>query len=144
MDIIKSFYLYPFKSEVFSSMEKFMNVLIVDDEPDLVETLTLMLKNHGFRVTSASNGIEGLEKAKTELPDIIILDLMMPEMDGFEMCKQLKSNEETSGIPIIILTAKSDTESRFKTFKYKADYYIVKPFHLPNLVSKINELLFPK
>lgn len=121
-----------------------MKVLIVDDEPDLVETLTLMLKKQGFRVSSASTGIEGLEKAKQELPDIIILDLMMPEMDGFEMCKQLKSSEETSRIPIIILTARSDTEARFKTFKYKADEYIVKPFHLPNLVSTINKLLFPK
>ncbi len=121
-----------------------MNVLIIDDEPDLVETLTIILKNHGFRVTSASNGVEGLEKARREIPDIIILDLMMPEMDGFEVCKQLKTDENTNQIPIIILTARSDTESRFKTFKYKADDYIVKPFYLPNLISKINKLLFPK
>jgi len=119
-------------------------ILIVDDEPDLVETLTVMLVNRNFTVLAASDGDDGLAKAKDRQPNIIILDLMMPNMDGFEMIKRLKSDETTSEIPVIILTARSDTEARFKTHRYKADAYIVKPFNLPSLVTKINELLSSK
>jgi DNA-binding response OmpR family regulator len=125
-------------------MERQYKILIVDDEPDLTETLTVMLVNRGFVVLIASDGNDGLIKAKDEQPDIIILDLMMPKMDGFEMIKRLKSDEATNAIPVIILTARSDTEARFKTHRYKADAYMVKPFHLPNLITKINELLSPK
>jgi DNA-binding response OmpR family regulator len=124
-------------------MDRQYKILIVDDEPDLVDTLTVMLVNRNFRVLTASDGDAGLIKAKDEQPDIILLDLMMPKMDGFEMIKRLKSDEVTNGIPVIILTARSDTEARFKTHRYKADAYMVKPFHLPGLITKINQLLFP-
>ena len=125
-------------------MERQYKILIVDDEPDLIETLTIMLVNRSFVVLTAFDGNDGLIKAKDEQPDIILLDLIMPKMDGFEMIKRLKSDEATNTIPVIILTARSDTEARFKTHRYRADAYIVKPFHLPDLITKINQLLFPK
>ncbi|MEK7398861.1 MAG: response regulator, partial [Candidatus Poribacteria bacterium] len=106
--------------------------------------LTIMLVNRSFVVLTAFDGNDGLIKAKDEQPDIILLDLIMPKMDGFEMIKRLKSDEATNTIPVIILTARSDTEARFKTHRYRADAYIVKPFHLPDLITKINQLLFPK
>ena len=124
-------------------MERQYKILIVDDEPDVVETLTKMLVNRSFKVLIAFDGNDGLMKAKDEQPDVILLDLMMPKMDGFEMIKRLKSDEATDGIPVIILTARSDTEARFKTYRYRADAYMVKPFHLPDLITKINQLLFP-
>jgi DNA-binding response OmpR family regulator len=123
-------------------MERQYKILIVDDEPDLVETLTIMLVNRSFVVLTAFDGDDGLIKAKDEQPDVILLDLMMPKMDGFEMIKRLKSDEATNAIPVIILTARSDTEARFKTHRYEANAYMVKPFLLPDLITKINQLLF--
>jgi DNA-binding response OmpR family regulator len=123
-------------------MERQYKILIVDDEPSFVKTLTKMLANRNFVVLTVSDGNDGLIKAKDEQPDVILLDLMMPKMDGFEMIKRLKSDEVTSGIPVLILTGRNDTEARFKTYRYSADAYMVKPFRLPDLITKINQLLF--
>lgn len=124
-------------------MEHQCKVLLIDDELNLIDTLTVLLTNRGFEAIAAFDGNDGLAKAKDEKPDLIVLDLMMPKPDGFEVIKGLRSDKSTNAIPVIILTARSDTEARFKTHKYKADAYMVKPFHLPDLVTKINQFLFP-
>jgi len=116
-------------------------VLVVDDDLDIVETIVFMLRSRGFNVITAYDGSEGLIKVRERQPDIIILDLMMPQMDGFEMCHKLKNDEATKNIPVIVLTARSDSEARYKAHKSAADDYIVKPFDLPTLVTKINKFL---
>lgn len=116
-------------------------VLIIDDEPDIVETLTFMLEARNYDVVTAFDGAEGLVKVKTEKPDVALLDIMMPGMDGYTVCNKLKSNKDTKSLPIIMLTAKGENEAVLKAHKSGADDYIVKPFSLPTLVSKLNKLL---
>jgi DNA-binding response OmpR family regulator len=115
-------------------------ILIVDDDVDIVETMAFALQK-SFSVITASNGADGLIKAKYEEPDVIILDLMMPKMDGFEVCLKLKSDDVTKKIPVIIFTARNDKDAHYKVFKCGNDDYIVKPFRLTDLVTKINKAL---
>lgn len=116
-------------------------ILIVDDDVDIIDTISFMLEKHGFDVITAFSGNDGLAKAKYETPDIIILDLMMPQMDGFEVGRELRGNEITKKIPLIILTARHDNEAHYKTYKFAADDFMVKPFKLPILLEKINKLI---
>ena len=116
-------------------------VLIIDDEPDIVETLTFMLEARNYDVIAAFDGAEGIVKVKTEKPDVALLDIMMPGMDGYTVCNKLKSNKDTKSLPIIMLTAKGENEAVLKAHKSGADDYIVKPFSLPTLVTKLNKLL---
>ena len=116
-------------------------ILIVDDDSDIVETMVFALQRRSFNVITAFNGVDGLIKAKYEQPDIIILDLMMPKMDGFEVCAKLKSDETTKRIPVIVFTARNDKDAHYKVFKCGNDDYIVKPFKLPDLITKINKVL---
>jgi DNA-binding response OmpR family regulator len=117
-------------------------ILIIDDEPDFVETLTLMLQARNYDVVTALDGAEGLSKVRTEHPDLTILDIMMPGMNGYEVCQKLKTSNDTKSMPVIILTAKGERESVIKARKVKADDYIVKPFNLPTLINKVSKLLF--
>jgi len=114
------------------------NILLVDDNPGIT---ALMLKSRGYSVSIASDGLEGIEKAKDEAPDLILLDIMMPGMDGYEACVRLKTDADTKHIPVIMLTAKEDPEAISKSHKLGADDYIVKPFNLPVLVSKLKAFL---
>ena len=116
-------------------------ILIIDDEPDIVETLTFMLEARNYDVISAYDGAEGLVKVKSEKPDVALLDIMMPGMDGYAVCNKLKSSNDTKRLPIIMLTAKGENEAVIKAHKSGADDYIVKPFSLPTLVNKLNKLL---
>ena len=116
-------------------------ILIVDDDSDIVETMVFALQRRSFNVITAFNGVDGLIKAKYEQPDIVILDLMMPGMDGFEVCAKLKSDEDTKKIPVIVFTARNDNDAHYKVFKCGNDDYIVKPFKLPDLITKINKVL---
>jgi two-component system, OmpR family, alkaline phosphatase synthesis response regulator PhoP len=120
-----------------------IRILVIDDDFDIVETVTFMLESRGYYVITALGGEEGLVKAKERLPDIILLDLMMPLMDGFEVCQKLKNDEDTKNIPVIILTARGDSEAHYKAFKLSADDYIVKPFNLPALIAKLNKFILP-
>jgi DNA-binding response OmpR family regulator len=117
-------------------------ILIVDDEPDIVETLSFMLQARNFDVVTASDGLEGLAKIKSERPDLALLDIMMPGMDGYDVCVKLKTDKETKNIPVIMLTARGENESVIRAHKSGADDYIVKPFSLPTLVNKLNRLLY--
>lgn len=116
-------------------------ILIVDDDVDIIDTVSFMLEKHGFDVITAFSGNDALAKAKYEAPDIIILDLMMPQMDGFEVGQKLRNSDVTKKIPLIIFTARHDNEAHYKTYKFAADEYMVKPFKLPILLEKINKLI---
>jgi DNA-binding response OmpR family regulator len=122
-------------------MDKKYAVLIVDDEPDIVSLLGLHLKLNGYSVFQANNGLKGLETAALEKPDIIVLDVMMPEMDGFEVAKKLKENPETNEIPIIFLTARTQTDDKIKGLMVGADDYMIKPFDFEELELRIKRTL---
>lgn len=124
-------------------MEK-KRILIVDDEKDLVETIVFQLEGAGYEVIAAYDGQEALEKAKKEKPDIIILDLMLPKMDGYKMCGLLKADARYHKIPIILFTARAQESDRKLGEEMGADAYITKPFELEVLLAKIKELLVDK
>lgn len=116
-------------------------VLIVDDNIDTVELLRKRLKAEGYNTIEAYDGEEALKKVQETIPDIIILDVMMPKIDGYEVCDRLKKDEKTKMIPIIMLTAKSDVESRVKGLDTGADDYVPKPFDYRELSARIRSLL---
>ncbi|WP_167605052.1 ATP-binding protein [Maribellus sediminis] len=115
-------------------------LLIIEDNPDVVGYLKACYQNH-FSIHAAKDGIDGFELAVEEIPDIIISDVMMPGMDGFELCKKLKDDYRTSHIPIILLTAKADIPSRIEGLETGADAYIVKPFNQRELLVRMQKLL---
>lgn len=116
-------------------------ILIVDDEVDLLELLTYNLEGEGFRVVTAPNGIEGLEAARKEEPDLIVLDIMMPKMDGVEVCRRLRQDSERlRATPIIMLTARTEDEDFVRGLDVGADIYLGKPVSLPVLMSQVRAL----
>ena len=116
-------------------------ILIVDDEPDALEVLGFNLKNAGYEVTTADDGDTALKKARQQLPDLILLDLMLPEIDGLEVCKLLRRDTATSGIPIIMLTAKASEIDRVVGLELGADDYVTMPFSPRELVLRVRNLL---
>jgi len=112
-------------------------ILIVDDMATNLQVLGTILKEHGFHTNIARNGKEAIMRAQKVCPDLILLDVMMPEMDGFEACKQLKNIEKTKHIPIIFLTAKTETESVIKGFDLGAADYVLKPFNSSELLARV-------
>jgi len=116
-------------------------ILIVDDEIDTLLPLKRSLEVEDYMVVGASNGHEALMKARTDIPDLILLDLMMPEMDGYEVCAQLKKNALTKNIPVIILTAKDAVRDKVKGLDIGADDYVTKPFNLNELKARIKSVL---
>ncbi len=116
-------------------------ILVVDDEPDVVLVLKTVLSKNGYQVTTALSGLEGLTKAFADPPDLILLDIMMPEMDGWEVLRLLKRDRTTVGIPIVIVSARTATEDRIRGLEQGAVDYITKPFSLRQIVAKINTLV---
>lgn len=116
-------------------------ILIVDDEPDIVELIEYNLKKEGYQVYTASNGYEGIQVAKTVFPDLIILDIMMPKMDGIEACRLMRSLPEFKNTFMVFLTARSEEYSEIAGFNVGADDYIAKPIKPRALVSRINAIL---
>ena len=115
------------------------NILIVDDDEDILDLLSYNLKSNNFNVLTASNGKDALLKLDSSI-ELILLDVMMPEMDGFQTCKIIKSKPEFENIPIIFLTAKSTTDDEFKGLLYGADDYIKKPISIKNLILRIKNI----
>ena len=115
-------------------------ILIVDDDPDIIEILTYNLSNEGYDVKSAVNGIEAIKKAKKFIPDIILLDVMMPEMDGIEACSQLREIESLSKSMIIFLSARGEDFTQIAAFDAGADDYINKPVKPKILLKKISSI----
>jgi len=133
------------EDEIAQRIEKISDtrskILIVDDEIDTLLPLKRSLEVEDYIVVGASNGKEALIKARTEIPDLILLDLMMPEMDGYEVCAKLKKDELTKNIPVIILTAKDTVREKVKGLDIGADDYVTKPFHLNELKARIKGVL---
>src|SRR5437016_2774067 len=116
-------------------------ILVVDDEPEAVELVDFNLKQAGFDVVSAADGTEALKKARSVLPSLIVLDLMLPEVDGMEVCKMLRRDPATSKIPIVMLTAKAAEIDRVLGLELGADDYITKPFSPRELVLRVKKIL---
>jgi len=117
-----------------------MRILIIEDERDLTETLTYNLQREGYETLVAHDGQEGLRKAQTLLPDLILLDLMLPTMNGQEVCRELRAGERTRDIPIIILSAKAEETDQIVGFSIGADDYVTKPFSVKVLLQRIKAL----
>ncbi|MBN1201327.1 MAG: response regulator [Anaerolineae bacterium] len=116
-------------------------ILIVDDDLDSLKLIGLMLQRQGYEIIVANNGQQALGKANTERPDLIILDIMMPDMDGYEVCRRLRQNAGTQGIPIIMFTAKTMVDDKVAGFEAGADDYLTKPTHPAELASRVKAVL---
>lgn len=116
-------------------------ILVVDDEPQLVEMVRMRLEANDYEVIAAYDGLEALEKARRENPDLILLDLMLPKMDGYRVCRTLKFDEKYKHIMVIMFTSKAQETDRKTGKEVGADAYIVKPFEPQKLLDKIGELM---
>jgi two-component system, OmpR family, alkaline phosphatase synthesis response regulator PhoP len=117
------------------------NILVVDDEEDILELVKYNLSREGYQVTCAGTGEEGLRAARNKIPDLIVLDLMLPGVDGLEVCKQLKGDSKTSQIPVIMLTAKGEEADIVTGLELGADDYIPKPFSPRVLIARVKTVL---
>ncbi|MEY2668360.1 MAG: hypothetical protein RJA59_998 [Pseudomonadota bacterium] len=117
------------------------NVLVVDDERDLVSLLDFNLRQSGFETTLAYAGEEALNAARRRPPDLVLLDLMLPDMSGTEVCRQLKSDPRTRAVPVIVLTARGEELDRVVGFELGADDYVVKPFSVRELLLRVRAVL---
>lgn len=116
-------------------------LLIVDDEPDNIELLARRLTRRGFEVVSATSAVEGIAKAESERPNLVLMDIKMPQVDGLEATRRLKANPATKDIPVIALTAHAMAEDRANALAAGADEYESKPVDLPTLLAKVTALL---
>src|SRR5687767_3251934 len=115
-------------------------VLIIEDERALTDVLSYNLQREGYEVVVAHDGQEGLRKAQMQLPDLVILDLMLPKLDGLEVCRELRAGERTRAIPILMLTAKAEETDQVVGFTMGADDYVTKPFSLKVLMQRVRAL----
>jgi len=116
-------------------------VMIVDDEAHIVELVRVCLEDSDYDIIEAYDGEEAVDKTREELPDLILLDIMLPKMDGYEVCKILKGSEDTKSIPIVMLTAKGQEVDKVKGFQAGADAYMTKPFSPLRLLTELEEKL---
>ncbi len=116
-------------------------ILVVDDEVDLVETIRFPLEMEGFNVLVSYNGEDALNQARKEKPDLILLDLMLPKLDGYKVCRLLKFDERYKHIPILMLTAKTQEKDVLLGIETGADDYITKPFDIDKLIKKVKNFL---
>ena len=117
-----------------------MKILAVDDEKHIVRLVQITLEKEGYELITASNGREALEKVASEKPDLVVMDVMMPEMDGLEALSKMKSDPMTSDIPVIMLTAKAQDSDVFRGWQSGADLYLTKPFNPAELVTFVKRL----
>lgn len=115
-------------------------IFIIEDEEDIIKLLEYNLKLEGYRVESEKNGEEGLKRIQKIKPDLLILDVMIPQMDGFEVCRNLKSNDKTKNIPILMISAKSQEHNIISGLEMGAEDYITKPFSINILIAKIRSV----
>ncbi len=116
-------------------------ILIADDEAHIIKMVEFKLRNLGHEVITASDGGEALEKATSDQPDLVMLDVMMPVMDGFQVLQKLKTQEETKSLPVIMLTARGQEKDVVTGFETGAVDYVIKPFSFPELIARINRAL---
>ncbi len=138
------FYIYLSKTKrttIITMKKRNTKILLVDDEPDILEIVGYNLSQEGYQIITATNGKEAIAKAKKEVPDLIIMDVMMPEMDGMEACENIRKIPELNHVIITFLTARSEDYSQVAGFDVGADDYITKPIKPKLLVSKVKALL---
>lgn len=116
-------------------------VLIVDDSQTLRQMLSDLLQKNGIRVVEATNGVEAKEQIQASVPDLVITDLIMPQMNGYELCRWIKNEPTTQNLPVLICSTKSEEFDRYWGMKQGADAYITKPFHPPELIKTVKQLL---
>ncbi len=117
-------------------------ILCIEDEPEMIDLIRLILGRRGFEVKGATGGVEGLKMIRDEHPDLVLLDLMMPDMDGWEVYQQIKADEKTKNIPVIVVTAKAQSIDKVLGLHIaKVDDYIAKPFSPQDLLSSIEKVL---
>jgi len=116
-------------------------ILVVDDEPDLLELVRFNLSQEGFRVDTATDGAEALARIGAARPDLVVLDLMLPDQSGTEICRKIRSTPETAALPVIMLTARSEEVDRVVGFELGADDYVTKPFSPRELVLRVKAVL---
>ena len=116
-------------------------ILVIDDEPEITEIINAFLTNAGYKVEIENSAVEGLAKVKTYKPDIILLDIMMPVMDGYEVCAQLKKNPKTAQIPVLFLTGKDAKDDGGMSFQSGGDLFIKKPFSCERLLNMVKMVL---
>lgn len=116
-------------------------ILVVDDEPPIRDILRFQLENAGFEVSCAEDGEEGLQMVSELAPDLVLLDLMIPQMDGYEVCRRIKSDYATRHIPVIILTARAELDEKLKGLENGANDYVTKPFSIPELLMRVQNVL---
>ena len=121
------------------------SILCIEDEPEMIDLMRLILGRRGFTVKGASGGIEGLRMIRAERPDLVLLDLMMPDMDGWEVYQQMKADENTKNIPVIVVTAKAQSIDKVLGLHIaKVDDYLAKPFSPQDLLSSVEKVLKSK
>jgi len=118
-------------------------ILVVDDEEDVLDVLRLVLAKSGYEVLTATSGMEGLTQAERQLPDLILLDIMMQQMDGWEVLKLLKLDERTASIPVVILSARAEPKDKIRGLQEGAIDYVTKPFAVREILTKVAGLLGP-
>ena len=117
------------------------HILCIEDEPEMIDLIRLILGRRGFEVVGAAGGKEGLEKMRDNTPDLVLLDLMMPDMDGWEVYQQMKADEKTKDIPVIVVTAKAQSIDKVLGLHIaKVDDYIAKPFSPQDLLSSVDKV----
>ena len=116
-------------------------ILVIEDDPGSLRLIEYTLEQEGYHVLTATNGLEGLRKAKSEEPDLIILDVMLPGVDGFEICHRLRAEPQTAKLPVLMVSAKARGIDKATGLKVGADDYITKPWYRPELVAKIAAML---
>ncbi|HTY07570.1 MAG TPA: response regulator [Candidatus Edwardsbacteria bacterium] len=116
-------------------------IMVVDDEPYIARVIKFKLEQEGYTVISANDGITGLNKIKEEKPDMVLLDVMMPGMSGYEVCQKIKGDAELAGIPVVILTAKGQERDREQGFSMGASDYITKPFSPNRLLELVKSIV---
>lgn len=117
-----------------------LKILVCDDERHIVRLIQVNLERQGYQVVTAFDGKEGLEKIRSEKPNLVVLDVMMPYMDGFEVLKALRREPETETLPVIMLTAKAQDKDVFEGYHYGADMYLTKPFNPMELVTFVKRI----
>jgi DNA-binding response OmpR family regulator len=121
-------------------VEMSIRVLLAEDEPHIVESLTFLLERAGYQVDVETDGRAALESALDNVPDVLVLDVMLPELDGYEVLRRLRSDDRTKGLPTLMLTAKGQREDRETAMDVGADIFITKPFANAEIVEAINKL----
>jgi len=129
------------KKKIVSPEKRKKKILVIEDDGNLRETLSDVLETEGYSVVTSKDGLEGLRKTYVELPDLVILDIILPELSGLEVCKRLKKDTQMKDIPIIYLTAKDQVTDKLLGLESGAEIYLTKPFDMDELLKKIDTLL---